>query len=111
LSWDLLGRRSVFRRVGGELHMLDIHGRQLYAVVEDDALEPGERIGPGTRAADRPRSAGARSGRTIRQYDGNRSLPRWAQTDLCWWPLGNIDSGASAYLTDAGRLRAACNWL
>jgi hypothetical protein len=33
--------------------MLDIHGRQLHAVVEDDALEPGERIGSVARAADR----------------------------------------------------------
>jgi hypothetical protein len=48
LSWNSLGRRSVFRRVDGELPMLDIDGRQLLAVVEDDALEPGN---PGQPAA------------------------------------------------------------
>jgi hypothetical protein len=28
---------------------------------------------------------------------------RAAQTELRWCPLGNVDSGASAHLSDAGR--------
>jgi hypothetical protein len=115
LSWNSLGRRSVSRRVGGELPTLDIHGRQLHAVVEDDALEPGERIGSVARAADRH---GERLG--LLERDQEERYANTTETNLCLDRHKPIYVGAlletliperpRILATPAG-LRAACNRL
>ncbi len=57
--------------------MLDIHGRQSRAVVEDDALEPGELIWPVARAADR---RGERLG--LLERDQEERCANTTETDL-----------------------------